>query len=88
MHNCHYEENELKNHVTAPLTKPNFLLYMQFWLDFWKRLRFEKKTSPVKQGFGRFKLANIITKSYKIALLSLSSFFFITVFDSQLVSSP
>ena len=33
MRNCHYEENELKNHVTAPLTKPNFLLYMQFWLD-------------------------------------------------------
>lgn len=63
MRNCYYEENELKNHVTAPLTKPNFLLHMQFWLDFWKRSRLEKKTSPVNQVFGRFKLANIKTKS-------------------------
>lgn len=55
MRNCHYEENELKNHVTAPLTKPNFLLYMQFWLDFENVYALKKKTSPVNQGFGRFK---------------------------------
>ena len=62
MRNRHCQENELENHDTAPLTKPNFLMYMQFWLDFWKRSRFEKKKpSSVNQVFGRFKLASLKT---------------------------
>ena len=57
MRSCHSEENELKNHVTAPLTKPNFLLYMQFWLDFWKRLRFEKENLSCEPDFRSFQIS-------------------------------
>ena len=57
MRNCHYEENEVKNHVTAPLTKPNFLLYMQFWLDFWNVYALKKKNLARQPGFRSFQIS-------------------------------